>query len=48
MKNLIITMALVMLFTMLLCFQWEMNSQSWQSLNSEEQYSAVNILCIKD
>ena len=48
MKNLIITMALVMLFTMLLCFQLEMNSQSWKSLNSEVHSSAVNILCIKD
>ena len=48
MKNLIITMALVMLFTMLLCFQWEMNSQSWKGLNSEGQSSVVNILCIKD
>lgn len=48
MKNLIITMALVILFAMLLCFQWEMNSRSWHSLNNEGQPLAVNMLCIKD
>lgn len=35
MKNMIITMALVTLFAMLICFQWEMNSRSWQHVSSE-------------
>lgn len=44
MKNMIITMALVILFAMLICFQWELNSRCWQAMNGEgksQLYSAV-------
>lgn len=36
MKNMIITVALVLLFTMLICFQWELNSRNWQAISGEE------------
>ena len=35
MKNMRIPMALVLLFTMLICFQWELNSRNWQAMGSE-------------
>lgn len=44
MKNLIVTMALVVLFAMLICFQWELNRQSWQHLSSEGQYPMTDSL----
>ena len=39
MKNLIITVALATLFAMLISFQWELNSRSWQSLRKESMNS---------
>lgn len=36
MKNMIITMALTLLFAMLICFQWEMNSRTWQAYSRED------------
>lgn len=36
MKNMIITMALTLLFAMLICFQWELNSRTWQDLSRED------------
>ena len=39
MKNLIITVALATIFAMLISFQWELNSRSWQSLSKESMNS---------
>ena len=42
MKNLIITIALAALFSMLICFQWELNRRNWHSLRYEHQTETVN------
>lgn len=48
MKNLIITIALVTLFTMLICFQWQLNSRSWQAISNEGKTPLNSAVFLKD
>ena len=48
MKNMIITMALALLFTMLICFQWEMNSRNWQSMGGEGNAVSGSVAFLKN
>ena len=48
MKNMIITMALVLLFAMLLCFQWELNSRNWQAMRGEGLAVSSSIVFLKN
>ena len=44
MKKLIITTALVILFSMLVCFQWDMNTRICRAYSDEGQIGALDLI----